>query len=78
MGASLPKGTPLDPLVHWLGRLYFDLLMLLVIAFGVLTPRKTWAKLEKPNFGTRGVGFFCMGHAEVLTFMTLPFLLNLG
>jgi len=59
MGASLPKGTPLDPLVHWLGRLYFDLLMLLVIAFGVLTPRKTWAKLEKhPILGPVGWVFF--------------------
>ena len=77
MGASLPKEPPLDPLVHWLGRLYFDLLMLLVIAFGVLTPRKPRKIGKKTILGPWGGGFR-MGHAEVLTFMTLPFLLSLG
>ena len=41
-------------------------------------PEKPGQNWKKNNFGTRGVGVFRMGLAEVLTFMTLPFLLNLG
>lgn len=46
--------------------------------FAFWHPEKPGQNWKKNNFGTRGVGVFRMGHAEVLTFMTLPFLLNLG